>query len=185
MRAAHGEGDGRGARAPAEVGVVAARVQDPVAPADVLEADVQLVPAALLHVGLAVGVALGPVPLGQRRGLDHQEGLEPLLHRHRGRLALDRAGRAGYLDRVVQPLLLDPLPYRETHVRLHPALCANKIRLVRKVEYFLWKVITRALRARIYKDKKLVRCTVKWIDQAILELYRCAKSLEKKGFFIA
>lgn len=54
MRAAHGQGYGGRARSSAEISVISARMQYPIAPADVLEADVQLVPAALLHVGLTV-----------------------------------------------------------------------------------------------------------------------------------
>ena len=123
MGAAHGQRYGRVAGALAEVRVIAARMEDPVVPADVLEAYVQLVSAAFLHFGQTVGLAFGPVTLGQRCRLYDQERLQLRLQRDGRRVAIDRARAAGYLDRVVQTLLLDPLVNGETDVRLYPALC--------------------------------------------------------------
>lgn len=125
MRAAHRKRNCSRAGAPAKVGVIAAGMEYPVAPTDLLEAYVELVPTAFLHVGLAVAVAFGPVSLGQRCRLDYQERLESCLHRDRSSVALDRTGAAGHLNRVVQSLLLHPLASRETHVRFYPALCGS------------------------------------------------------------
>lgn len=69
----HGDGGYGGTSPLAEVGMVARRADDPIVPAQLLEADVQVLPAALAGGGPALQGS-APAPLAGVLGVEDEEG---------------------------------------------------------------------------------------------------------------
>lgn len=123
MRPAHRNRCGRSARSTTEVRIVTGRMQDPVAPADFGERNVQFFPAALGDAGRTVQTAFlaAHSPVGEC--VDHNERSVIAVEGQQVECGIRIACVARDFDDVLEVVVGDPAGQAVGDVDFHPRLC--------------------------------------------------------------
>lgn len=125
----HGNTGHRVAGAAAEVGIVAARMDYPVAPANLVEGNVQLLATALRQSIGTVDIALLAGTLPSVLGVDHDERSIVAVRSHCVLHCLNVARLANDLYQMAEVVVPEPSLYRPLDIDLHPFIWKQRSNL--------------------------------------------------------